>query len=65
MFQQQQQQQLAEKRLHQAPLAPAGHSHISQDAQPQPSNATLQCQKRLQSPPEQGQPLEDPEGELM
>ncbi|XP_042096093.1 serine/threonine-protein kinase/endoribonuclease IRE2 isoform X5 [Ovis aries] len=65
MRQQQQQQQLAEKQQHQAPLAPAGPSHISQDAQPQPSSATLQSQKRLQNPPEQGQPLEDPEAEQL
>lgn len=65
LMRQQQQQQLAEKQQHQAPLAPAGPSHISQDAQPQPSSATLQSQKRLQNPPEQGQPLEDPEAEQL
>uniref|UniRef100_A0A8C6G0L5 Serine/threonine-protein kinase/endoribonuclease IRE2 n=1 Tax=Moschus moschiferus TaxID=68415 RepID=A0A8C6G0L5_MOSMO len=60
-----QQQQLAEKQQHQAPLPPAGPSDISQDAQPQPASATLQSQKRLQNPPEQGQPLEDPEAEQL
>lgn len=63
MFQQQQ-QQLAEKQRQQASLAPAGPSHISRDAQSQPSGATPQSHKRFQNPPEQDQPLEDPEGEL-
>eukprot|EP00069_Balaena_mysticetus_P011707 bmy_21420T0 len=62
MFQQQQ-QQLAEKQWQQAPLAPAGPSHISQDAQSQPSGATPRSRKRFQNPPEQDQPLEDPEGQ--
>ncbi|KAM9056596.1 serine/threonine-protein kinase/endoribonuclease IRE2 isoform 6-T6 [Megaptera novaeangliae] len=60
-----QQQQLAEKQWQQAPLAPAGPSHISQDAQSQPSGATSRSRKRFQNPPEQDQPLEDPEAEQL
>nr|XP_058892947.1 serine/threonine-protein kinase/endoribonuclease IRE2 isoform X2 [Kogia breviceps] len=60
-----QQQQLAETQWQQAPLAPAGPSHISQDAQSQPSGATPRSQKRSQNPPEQDQPLEDPEAEQL
>ncbi|XP_067562480.1 serine/threonine-protein kinase/endoribonuclease IRE2 isoform X2 [Pseudorca crassidens] len=60
-----QQQQLAEKQWQQASLAPAGPFHISQDAQSQPSGATPQSRKRFQNPPEQDQPLEDPEAEQL
>ncbi|KAM9056593.1 serine/threonine-protein kinase/endoribonuclease IRE2 isoform 3-T3 [Megaptera novaeangliae] len=65
LMRQQQQQQLAEKQWQQAPLAPAGPSHISQDAQSQPSGATSRSRKRFQNPPEQDQPLEDPEAEQL
>lgn len=58
-----QQQQLAEKQQ-QALLAPAGPPPTSQGALPQLPGTTPQDQKRLQSPSEQTQPLEDPEGEL-
>lgn len=61
----QQHQQLMEKQQQQTPLAPAGPSALSQDAQFQPSGATPQSWKRLKNPSEQDQPLEDPEGELM
>uniref|UniRef100_A0A8C3YCS9 Serine/threonine-protein kinase/endoribonuclease IRE2 n=1 Tax=Catagonus wagneri TaxID=51154 RepID=A0A8C3YCS9_9CETA len=57
-----QHQELVEKQQ-QAPLAPAGPSHISQDAQSQPLGATPQSWKRLRNPSEQDQPLEDPEAE--
>ncbi|KAM9208610.1 serine/threonine-protein kinase/endoribonuclease IRE2 [Dugong dugon] len=57
------QQQLTEKQQ-QATQAPAGPSHIPQDAQSQPST-TLQGQKRLQSPSEQAQPLKDAEAEQL
>ncbi|XP_023979342.1 serine/threonine-protein kinase/endoribonuclease IRE2 isoform X1 [Physeter macrocephalus] len=60
-----QQQQLAEKQWQQAPLAPAGPSHVSQDAQSQPSGATPRSRKRFQNSPEQDQPLEDPEAEQL
>ncbi|XP_029077935.1 serine/threonine-protein kinase/endoribonuclease IRE2 isoform X2 [Monodon monoceros] len=60
-----QQQQLAEKQWQQASLAPAGPSHISGDAQSQPSGATPRSRKRFQNPPEQDQPLEDPEAEQL
>ncbi|XP_036135664.1 serine/threonine-protein kinase/endoribonuclease IRE2 [Molossus molossus] len=49
----------------QAPLAPAGPSPISQGALSQLSGTTPQDQKRLQSPSEQTQPLEDPEAEQL
>ncbi|MBV97389.1 Serine/threonine-protein kinase/endoribonuclease IRE2, partial [Eschrichtius robustus] len=65
LMRQQQQQQLAEKQWQQAPLAPAGPSHISQDAQSQPSGDTPWSRKRFQNPPEQDQPLEDPEAEQL
>ncbi|XP_023584297.1 serine/threonine-protein kinase/endoribonuclease IRE2 isoform X2 [Trichechus manatus latirostris] len=58
------QQQLTEKQQ-QATQAPAGPSHIPQDAQSQPSGTTLQGQKRLQSPSEQAQPLKDAEAEQL
>ncbi|KAB1263751.1 Serine/threonine-protein kinase/endoribonuclease IRE2 [Camelus dromedarius] len=60
----QQQQLVVEKQQQQAPLAPAGPSHISPEAQCQPSGATPQSQKRIPNPSEQDQPLEDPEAEL-
>uniref|UniRef100_A0A8C6BEM5 Serine/threonine-protein kinase/endoribonuclease IRE2 n=1 Tax=Monodon monoceros TaxID=40151 RepID=A0A8C6BEM5_MONMO len=65
LFLEQQQQQLAEKQWQQASLAPAGPSHISGDAQSQPSGATPRSRKRFQNPPEQDQPLEDPEAEQL
>ncbi|TKC46544.1 hypothetical protein EI555_001832 [Monodon monoceros] len=65
LMRQQQQQQLAEKQWQQASLAPAGPSHISGDAQSQPSGATPRSRKRFQNPPEQDQPLEDPEAEQL
>ncbi|ELW66283.1 Serine/threonine-protein kinase/endoribonuclease IRE2 [Tupaia chinensis] len=57
-------QQLAEKQQ-QSPLAPEDHPHISQDAQSQPSGATPQSQRMLQSPLEQALPLDDLEAEQL
>ncbi|XP_037670210.1 serine/threonine-protein kinase/endoribonuclease IRE2 isoform X1 [Choloepus didactylus] len=58
------QQQLVEKQQR-APLAPAGSSHISQDAQTQPLGATPGGQESLQSPSERAQPLDDPAAEQL
>uniref|UniRef100_A0A8C7AK52 Serine/threonine-protein kinase/endoribonuclease IRE2 n=1 Tax=Neovison vison TaxID=452646 RepID=A0A8C7AK52_NEOVI len=60
------QQQLVEKEQ-QTLLAPADHPHISQNAQPPPSGATLQGQKKksLPSPSEQAQAVEEPEAEQL
>lgn len=58
----QQEQRPVEKQQEAAP-APAGPPPISQGAVSQPSGATPQDQKRLQSPSEQAQPFEDPEAE--
>lgn len=58
-----QQQQLEEKQQ-QDPPTPASPSHVSQDAQSQLLGTTSQDLLSLQSPSEQAQPLEDPEGEL-
>ncbi|XP_044088937.1 serine/threonine-protein kinase/endoribonuclease IRE2 [Neovison vison] len=66
IFLMRQQQQLVEKEQ-QTLLAPADHPHISQNAQPPPSGATLQGQKKksLPSPSEQAQAVEEPEAEQL
>ncbi|XP_062957188.1 serine/threonine-protein kinase/endoribonuclease IRE2 [Cynocephalus volans] len=64
LFLMRQQQHLVEKQP-QTPLAAAGPPHISQDNQPQPLGTTAQGQKRLQSPSEQDQPVDDPEAEQL
>ncbi|XP_070269766.1 serine/threonine-protein kinase/endoribonuclease IRE2 isoform X2 [Myotis yumanensis] len=64
LFLMRQQQQLAEKQQ-QALLAPAGPPPTSQGALPQLPGTTPQDQKRLQSPSEQTQLLEDPEAEQL
>uniref|UniRef100_A0A8D1JET1 Serine/threonine-protein kinase/endoribonuclease IRE2 n=1 Tax=Sus scrofa TaxID=9823 RepID=A0A8D1JET1_PIG len=65
LFLMRQHQQLMEKQQQQTPLAPAGPSALSQDAQFQPLGATPQSWKRLKNPSEQDQPLEDPEAEQL
>ncbi|XP_032182836.1 serine/threonine-protein kinase/endoribonuclease IRE2 isoform X2 [Mustela erminea] len=66
IFLMRQQQQLVEKEQ-QTLLAPADHPHISQNAQPPPSGATPQGQKKksLPSPSEQAQAVEEPEAEQL
>uniref|UniRef100_A0A673UQ98 Serine/threonine-protein kinase/endoribonuclease IRE2 n=1 Tax=Suricata suricatta TaxID=37032 RepID=A0A673UQ98_SURSU len=59
-----QQQRLVEKQQQTLP-PPADPPHIAQSAQPQPSGATPQGQKSLQSPSEQAQAAEDPEAEQL
>ncbi|XP_037363972.1 serine/threonine-protein kinase/endoribonuclease IRE2 [Talpa occidentalis] len=65
LFLMRQQQQLMMDKQPQTPVAPAEPPHISQDTQPQPLEVTPQGQKRLQSPSEQVQPLEDSEAEQL
>ncbi|XP_039090371.1 serine/threonine-protein kinase/endoribonuclease IRE2 isoform X2 [Hyaena hyaena] len=57
-------QQLMEKQQ-EALLAPTDPPHITKSAQSQPSGATPQGQKSLQSPSEQAQAVEDPEAEQL
>ncbi|XP_012587100.1 PREDICTED: serine/threonine-protein kinase/endoribonuclease IRE2 [Condylura cristata] len=60
LFLMRQQHQLMGKQP-QDPVEAAGPPHISQDTQSQSSEVTTRGQKRLQSPSEQVQQLEDPE----
>ncbi|XP_077616608.1 serine/threonine-protein kinase/endoribonuclease IRE2 isoform X2 [Crocuta crocuta] len=57
-------QQLMEKQQ-EALLAPTDPPYITKSAQSQPSGATPQGQKSLQSPSEQAQAVEDPEAEQL
>ncbi|KAG8513539.1 Serine/threonine-protein kinase/endoribonuclease IRE2 [Galemys pyrenaicus] len=65
VFQQQQQQHQLPEKQPQTPVAPAGSPQISQDTQSQSSEVTPQSQKKLQSPSEEVQMLEDPEAEQL